>query len=502
MRLLEPSVGDGSFVQALNRLNWKNDSEPVLTAIDLDINELTKARQEWNFPSAKFTQCDFLSFNSNDKYAAVFGNPPYIRKNRLSKDQLDKCKYIHFSEQLSDKSIKNIWTSFVVKSTRMLRDDGILSFVLPSELLQVKFAEEIRDFLLEHFEKLEIFTFSNLLFESIGQDTVALIAYKQSAEKGVFYSNIEFEEQLTKENFTLERNDALINSNFKWNHHSLRPHEIRLIEHLRTKLETIGHYCISKPGVVTAANGYFIINEETATAYELTSYTVPIIQKGFFVNGSVVFDQRDYAELGKKNRPSKLIRFTDEDKETFSVKVREYLKIGEDQKLPDRYKCKLRDNWFVIPNVSTESEGFFFKRSHHYPKLLKNSAGVFVTDSAYKIDMKDSFDINSLIYSFYNSLTLSFAEIEGRYYGGGVLELTPTEFRKLPLPYSVIGEADFESFRREFEGKENIETILEKNDFAILNESLGLSATEIGVIRSIRKKLVNKRHRKILDPQS
>jgi adenine-specific DNA-methyltransferase len=51
--------------------------------------------------------------------------------------------------------------------------------------------------------------------------------------------------------------------------------------------------------------------------------------------------------------------------------------------------------------------------------------------------MKEDYDLNSLIFSFYNTLTLLMSEIEGRYYGGGVLELIPSEFKKLPIPYGL-----------------------------------------------------------------
>jgi adenine-specific DNA-methyltransferase len=64
------------------------------------------------------------------------------------------------------------------------------------------------------------------------------------------------------------------------------------------------------------------------------------------------------------------------------------------------------------------------------------------------------------IFSFYNSLTLVFAETNGRYYGGGVLELTPSEFKKLPIPYINISASKFEDFTNEFENKENIEEII------------------------------------------
>ena len=41
--------------------------------------------------------------------------------------------------------------------------------------------------------------------------------------------------------------------------------------------------------------------------------------------------------------------------------------------------------------------------------------------------------MRGICYSFYNSLTLLYAEIAGRFYGGGVLELSPKEFRSLPF---------------------------------------------------------------------
>ncbi len=38
------------------------------------------------------------------------------------------------------------------------------------------------------------------------------------------------------------------------------------------------------------------------------------------------------------------------------------------------------------------------------------------------------------MYGFFNSLTALTAELEGRHYGGGVLELVPSEIEKLLMP--------------------------------------------------------------------
>lgn len=490
LSILEPSVGDGAFVEEINKIKQQRIS---LTALDINEEELKKASLKWNKKKANFETIDFLEYTNSSKYSLVIGNPPYVKKNRLSSKQIDLCKDIHKTEGLSEVSVKNIWTTFLVKSNTLLAKDGILAFVLPSELLQVKFAEEVREYLKKEFERIEIFTFNDLMFECKGQDTIVLFAYKRHVEQGEFFTNIESKEVLENNSFTLNHNNLLVESKVKWTHHFLTAEELTFLDNLKQQLRTINDICESKPGIVTAANNFFIIDKKIEDKYNLSDYTKPIIQKGFFVNGSVVFDEDDLLHLEETKHPTKLLQLNDND--IVSESLNEYLTIGVEREIPDRYKCKIRNKWYVIPNISTRPEAFFFKRSHHYPKLLKNNSSAFVTDSAYKIQVKDGYDLNSFIYSFYNSLTLIFSEIEGRYYGGGVLELTPSEFKKLPIPYTEIDDIQFENFTAQFENKRNIEHILSQNDYNILNSILHLNQEEIDKLISIRKKLVSKRMR-------
>jgi adenine-specific DNA-methyltransferase len=489
--ILEPSVGDGSFISEFN----KNELLSIkLSALDINKDELKKASIKWSRKNANFQEIDFLDFTSKTKFSAVIGNPPYIKKTLLSEKQIETCKEIHKNENLSEKSVKNIWTTFLIKSTTLLKKDGVLAFVLPSELLQVKFAEEIREYLKNQFERIEIYTFNDLLFECKGQDTIVLIAYKKHNEKGEFFSNIEFIEELEKNSFNLKNNNLLVDSNVKWTHHFLTTDELTFLHNIKQELRAVNFYSESKPGIVTAANNFFIVDKETEKKYNLSRFTKPIIQKGIYVNGSVVFDEEDFLKLEDSKHPTRLLQLNDNNK--ISKKLLEYLTLGTNQKIQERYKCKIRNNWYVIPNISTVPDALFFKRCHNYPKLLKNSSKALVTDSAYKVNMKNEFDLNSFIFSFYNSLTLVFAETNGRYYGGGVLELTPNEFKKLPIPYIIKSQNEFENFTKEFENKKNIEEILTRYDNEILNQSLNLNLEEILKIQNIRQKLINKRMRK------
>jgi len=495
--IFEPSVGDGSFLNALKKSQILNPYKKVqILALDIDEKELVKAYSniENNKWKKTFCCCDFLKYtkNENQYFDLIIGNPPYIKKNLLKDEQIAVCQEIHSNASLSTNSIKNIWTAFLIKSIQMLNNDGVLAFVLPAELLQVKFAEELRKYIQLQFQCIEIYTFSDLLFECKGQDTIVLLGFKQSNNKGVFYTNIENKEQLN-DSIILTQKDILVNSDVKWTHHILDSDDLNFLYNLKKEIKPISYYCDSKPGIVTAANKFFIVDKDTEEKYGLKSYTQPIIQKGFFVNGSVVFDNEDYMQLLLDGKPARILCFKDDDENHIDTQVLSYLKLGKVAKVHERYKCKIRNNWFVIPNISTAPDGFFFKRCHLYPKLIKNKANVLVTDSAYKVDMKEEFKINHLIYSFYNSLTLVFSELEGRYYGGGVLELTPSEFKKLPIPLVKITDAKFETYTKLFENKTHIEDILFKNDFSILNTYIDLNSEEIERIQNIRNKLIKKR---------
>lgn len=488
--LCEPSIGDGAFVDSFK----KHDSISIkLDGIDVNEKELQKAKTKWNKKNATFIKQDFLEFSFAKRYSAIAGNPPYIKKNLLSEEQIEWCKQIHKELGLSEISVKNIWVTFLVKGSQHLTNDGLLTFVLPSELLQVKFAEEIREFLKKQFQRIEIFTFNDLMFECKGQDTIVLFAYKKHSEKGEFFANIPDKDVLSNETFVLAENEILVQSKVKWTHHFLTTDELTFLDKLEKELNSISNYVDSKPGIVTAANKFFIVDKETEERYGLENYTQPIIQKGLFVNGSVVFNEADYLELENSNLPSRLIQLNDNDE--ISEGLNEYLTLGIEQEIPERYKCRKRNNWYVIPNISTIPEAMFFKRSHLYPKLLKNDSNAFVTDSAYKVQIKDDYNLNSFIFSFYNSLTLLFSETNGRYYGGGVLELTPSEFKGLPLPYVTITNDDFLSYTRAFESKNDIDSILKKYDYQILNPVLQIDQEAIKKIRNIREKLFNKRMR-------
>ncbi|EMW0565240.1 TPA: hypothetical protein NKU94_003657 [Vibrio parahaemolyticus] len=77
----------------------------------------------------------------------------------------------------------------------------------------------------------------------------------------------------------------------------------------------------------------------------------------------------------------------------------------------------------------------------------------------------DTIDEKLFASCFINPLTAIFSELEGRHYGGGVLELVPSEIRRLYVPLPNI---DIDSLNKAVASTSNMDDILLKQGEMIL----------------------------------
>jgi len=489
--ILEPCIGEGVFIKSLHK-NLSCNINPVIEAVEINEDTCKLTRKIYNSKMlSKINNIDFLSYNTKKRYDLIIGNPPYVNQRHMTTEQVEMCSKLSLDGAGGDLKIPliNLWTAFIIKSCNMLSDNGVIAFVLPSDLAHVKHAEPIKKYLLKHFFRIELYEFNDMVFDDAEQHTMLMIAMKshKKLKSGLFYSNVFTGKGKIKEKKVKLLNNLVPN---KWTNHGLNKSEIDLLKRLFEELYPVSEFCNSSAGIVTAANDYFILNKEELDDYGLNAYGVPIIQKAAYVNGSVAFENKHWNSLKDSNTPCYLLDFSKDS--VNGHKVKEYLSLGVKDKVNKRYKCRERNEWYKVPNINV-SEGFFFKRCHLYPKMIKNNASVCVTDTAYSITMLENYKINSLIYSFYNSLSLVFSEILGRQYAGGVLELTPSEFKSIPLPYVEIENSEFSDFKRSFSDKENISELISVNNNVILRDGLGVCRKDIDKIHGIYHKLINRR---------
>lgn len=448
LHILEPSVGDGAFLRAFNgKTNSLN-----ITAVDIDEEVVKNLRDSVHssFNNIKFYSMNFINFscdkikNEESNYDLVIGNPPFIRKHNFDADfknsllNLSKCTHYPLS------NIKNSWAAFLLASSKLINSNGVLAFILPYEMITVVYGQKILSYLFDVFSRIDLFVSKQKAFPEIDQDAIIFIGQKKTIlPPGLFIQRVaslsslenrdESEVKIgSSSDFSLELNSFLIDKNF-----------LPFLRRIKQENKSISDYCISSPGVVTGANSFFIVKKDFAIASNIYENTVPILKKGSFSGRSPVFRLKDF-DVISQTEPCRLLKISDT-RLDLSNDLLAYIEVGESLGFNEGYKCRNRSNWYEVPMVERAS-GFFFKRSHEYPRICVNEANVFITDTAYGLRMKGESTIKGLCFSFYNSLTLLFSEINGRFYGGGVLELSPNEFKSLPLIYHEPNEEEFESF--------------------------------------------------------
>jgi adenine-specific DNA-methyltransferase len=183
-------------------------------------------------------------------------------------------------------------------------------------------------------------------------------------------------------------------------------------------------------GIVTGANKFFLVPNETISRYGLQCFAHSMFGRSEHCPG-VIYDARQHAENARNGNPTNFVWITGP-KSALPKKVVEYIELGEKEKLHTRYKCRIRKPWYTVPSVYA-SNVCMLKRASDTPRLILNKLSAYTTDTAYRIRTKDVAP-EKLVYCFLNALTALSAELEGRHYGGGVIELVPSEIEKLLIP--------------------------------------------------------------------
>jgi adenine-specific DNA methylase len=436
MDILEPSCGDGVFLEEIRNGKYKYNS---ITGVELDKKEVKKANKRY-VKNTKIINSDFHEFclKTNERYDLIIGNPPYIRYQYFNREQQKTASQIFEKASLQYSKLTNAWVSFVVGSSLLLKERGKIGFVLPAEILQVSYAQTLREFLSRFYNKITIVSFQKLVFPDIQQEVVLLLCEKNQSDAHLIeHLELRDAEELQKTDiskFKTPKKKIDFKTN-KWTFYFLNQKEIDFLLKLKENklIPTLGDYTKVEVGITTGANPFFTVPLSVVKFYNLQKYAYPMVGRSVQVP-SVIFTKKDWSLNNKKDARSHLLVFpkmADLGKEAGAKK---YIYSGELQKIHLGYKNKIRNEWQIVPSLRL-SDALFIRRNNLYPKLIINNARAYTTDTMHRVSIKNDADIKSVVASYYNSLSLAFAEISGRSHGGGVLELMPNESEGILLPY-------------------------------------------------------------------
>lgn len=495
-RIMEPSCGDGNFLVSCSRIAPNAE----VTAIEFDPAEAAAASRR--FSGKNVINSDFFSWfrSSSPKaigyYDAVVGNPPFIRYQNFPDSHREAAFSVMRDEGMKPSRLTNAWLPFVVCATRALREGGRLAMVLPAELLQVSYAGQLRAYLTKKYASIHLVSFDKLIFPGILQEVVLVLAIRKDCDAAEITTS-EFSDagQLGDSATDGGTGTIALASSEKWTKYYLSSSQIEL---LRTCQEIPG----VKPmrslasvdvGIVTGRNQFFVLTKSAAAQLGIQSCTQPMVGRSAQIPGLRI-DPSDWRSLHDQDskvllyNPGKIAR---SELDEHSLR---YVEMGEGEGHHEGYKCRIRQpTWWSVPSV-WNPDAFLLRQIYDGPRVVLNDAGVTCTDTIHRVKMTSDFSAADLASVFSNSLTWAFAEVRGRSYGGGVLELEPTEAESLPVPTAAANAPELDKLDW-LQRTSGSTAVLEAVDESVL-KALGLDVHDRRRLRSIWQQLSARRSRR------
>ena len=156
---------------------------------------------------------------------------------------------------------------------------------------------------------------------------------------------------------------------------------------------------------------------------------MPTVRRGRDL-GEGAITRATVAKWRRNDAPNFLLRLGSDS--SLPAAVRRHLASEAGQKARLRYKCRVREPWYSVPQVR-KPDLFLSYLSSDTPRLVENRAGCACTNAVHAVHLRggqllrDHPTPAGLQRRWNTSLTALSCEIEGHPLGGGVLKLEPRE---------------------------------------------------------------------------
>lgn len=432
--VLEPSCGDGSFLVPLGAFDATRRAS--VTAFDIDPVAAAAARAK--APRADVRCGDFFDFCAlalpeGRRFDLVVGNPPWVCYQTMHARQRRKLRDISRFLGLGGNGLSNLWIPFVAACVSLLERDGLIAFLLPCDILWGGAAGELRAFLLRELAELTIISFAEPFPEL--EQSMALLLGRKDGKKGV--SPTKFRTVPLSSWRDLPRIadklavpfSAVLPTERKWTPYLLDSEERRVAETITAgtaEFVPFSKIADVSVGVTTGRDEFFVAGAKTVAEWCLASAAVPLITPKELRRCGLRLHERD-------NNAPFLLYFPNLPLARYPRLWRNFIEEAETKGLHKNYKCAIRPRWYVLPR-HVPPDAFMSSVVHELPRLVLSDERSTSTDALRHVRFAPHVDTAKVAVSFYNSATLLAAELAGRVYGGGALQLTPGDIRSIAVP--------------------------------------------------------------------
>jgi type I restriction-modification system DNA methylase subunit len=486
-RVLDPACGSGGFlVKAYHKLrDLKKKENPFaddaklheeilsqlygvdinpfpaqLSSINLAVRNLQVASRHINLVVSDFFKVKPSVSVIPKDLDVVVTNPPYTRQEEMEyKDQIrEEALTYSDGSKIELDARAGIYAYFFTHSAKFLKNHGMMGQITSDTWLDVGFGEDLKRFFLDHFKIHAIIWYDVRAFEKALVGTCITILTKEGESKEDRDNNIvKFVRikkamptevlvrtiETAKEDFEDERIGITVKKQKelepkdKWGKF-LRAPAIYFKIKENPKMAKLGELARVSYAIKTGANEFFYLDKEKVKLWGIEKkFLEPLISSP--KNIRIEIQPKDVNEWvlmvhepKEKLQDTNVIKYI-EHGENVEVRIKGGKKDGTIVKgYHNLSSVKSRKTWYDL-GEREPSPLLFSCRIWERCIFAVNKAKAQADKAFYEIRPKKIEHINVLAGVLNSSLTALLAELHGRFYGGGVLELEIYECKDLPI---------------------------------------------------------------------
>ncbi len=426
--VLDPAVGTGIFDLAVRKYN----PNIKFVGYDVDKNVLNGGMH------SKKSNIIFEDFMLTEReiYPGVIANPPYIRHHKLSLNYKDKLAAIS-SKILGFKIDRRagLHVYFFIKCLDMLDKKGRLSFILPADVFEGKFAKELWDWISPRFNIEYLVEFSKYAtpFPTADVNAIVIMLKKERPAKEFVFIKV------IKTNHT-ELSDCisgqLLNTPTIYCERRNQAAAIKL--GLSREHRELGNYTELQKlakivrGIATGKNEFFFLTRKQIEEYGLPiKYFKRAIGRIRDVGKNQIITDGLLEELNAKGRPTYLLYLNKQPIKNNTLL--EYLRHGDDLGVSKKPLIKTRNPWYNMEQRKPPPIIFsYLGRSCN--RFILNEAGILPLTAFLCVYPKNGINPRLLHNVLNKKEVISNLALVGKTYGGNSIKVEPRQLDKLPIP--------------------------------------------------------------------
>lgn len=426
-RILDPSCGDGEFLVC----------HPYSVGIEIDSRHAATARER--APASLVHESDFFAWaeQTHETFDAVVGNPPFIRYQGFSGDMRVRALKLAKKIGADLPQLTSSWAPFIAGAATLLRQGGRLSFVVPAEIGHATYAMPLIRALAKSFARVAIVAIREKVFKNLSEDAWLLFAdgyggTTQLIELSVwdrFSGSSDPPRPLRR--VPLEAWERSRGRLRRW----LLPENVLAAYEAWEECEQVyrlGSVAEVGIGYVTGANDFFHLRPSDVRRRGIPQGLLKItVRKGELLPPGSNLTRQHVRNWLENDEPVYLLHLAG--KTTLPKSVRDYLASEAGKTAQQAYKCRIREPWYVVPNV-TVPDAFLTSMSGERAHLVRNGIGCVGTNSVHVVSLRKKGSYLHLQKAWGSTLTRLSCEVEGHPLGGGLLKIEPREAKRILLP--------------------------------------------------------------------